>query len=428
MAQTKKAPAKRKPYKKKDYGPSRAELMRADIESDILEFWKELANSTDISRTQPWVMNMLKAESVGRFLNEGKRYVYQGGFNQWMIAYATKDYESEMAPLIMTQSQVCQLFKVKKIFETEFSQEGNRSHFSIFRPLTGNRFVHPNGIQWESPEGDRRRPTAEEIDRMGLRRQEVITGFGSSPTYSMADLYPFLEDEHKQKVDELVKLRRGHARELNPEDSIESYINNFVDDMIKRQGLTVNQGSNEAYFHPATDSVTVPAPEQFKNPVLYLAIMAHELAHSTMHLNGRMPITKGDRLGYAIEEVVAETTAAMVVRKVEQDLMELTQDRPDVQAMFKDFYRNSHTYVRDYGNTAQFTKLVREIEKKHLEEQENKKTSTVKTVMTKVATAMESVLNKTYTPEQRLEAKEANIKKLKAKVLKEMVSESPSPA
>jgi hypothetical protein len=427
MTEPKKTSSKKKPYKKKDYGPSRAELMRSDIESDILEFWKEMATSTDVSATQPWVMNMLKAESAFKYLSEDKRYVYQGGFNQWMIAYATKNYDSEMAPLIMTQSQVCQLFDVKKIYETEFSQEGNRSHFSIFRPLMGNRYTYPTGIQWESPEGDHRRPTTDEIARMNLQRREVITGFGSAPTYSMADLYPFLPDDQKQKVDGLVKLRRGKARELNPEDSVEAYINNFVDDIIKRQGLEVTKGGNSASYHPGTDRVKIPAAEQFTNPVFYLAVVAHELGHSTMHLNGRMPSLKGDKLGYAVEEIVAETMAAMIIKVAEKELMEITNGRPDVQAMFKDFYKNSQSYVRDYGNTAKFTQMVQEIEKTHVEEQKKNKTFTVKSVMTKVAKAMDSVLNKSYSPDQRLEAKDANQKKLKAKVNKDMASTAPAP-
>ena len=71
-------------------------------------------------------------------------------------------------------------------------------------------------------------------------------------------------------------------------------------------------GGNSAYYSPATDTVHVPAPEQFTDPEAIGATVAHELAHWTGHPD-RLDRDLTGRFGddsYAIEELVAELSAA----------------------------------------------------------------------------------------------------------------------
>ena len=70
-----------------------------------------------------------------------------------------------------------------------------------------------------------------------------------------------------------------------------------------------NVNSNEAYFMPSTDSITMPNPEQFKSQIGRLQAMAHETVHSTGHVSRLNRIEKGAEFGnesYSKEELVAE--------------------------------------------------------------------------------------------------------------------------
>jgi len=411
----KKTYKKGRSYKKKDYGPSRADIMAAEIEEEILKFWREMMESSPQGVQRPWVLNVTRAERAGAYLKDGSRIPYQGSFNQWLIAYATKDYTSELAPLVISQGQLCEALGVKKFYETEACQAGVRSNMALYRPNIRQQYVLSNGMPWEAPDGARRRPTQQEIDQYGLRSREVCTGFGTSAAYSMADLYPYLPADLKIKIDMLAEARRGKGREINPEDSFETFIEGYVQDMIDRQGIKHEFSNNRAFYSPGDDAITLPHSVQFVNPLEYLSTVAHELAHSTMHLNGRLPIVKGDPIGYAIEEVIAETTAAMVVKSMENDLPEEFRNRDDVKKMFEDYYTNSHNYVRDYGSKTEFLKMVDRLEDIHRQEAEDKTKNTLRSVMTQITAAV-TTLEKKIEPSTRLEKKEANIEALKRKI------------
>ncbi|MFT3727882.1 MAG: zincin-like metallopeptidase domain-containing protein [Terricaulis sp.] len=80
-------------------------------------------------------------------------------------------------------------------------------------------------------------------------------------------------------------------------------------------GATVRIGGDRAYYSPATDSVQLPPLAAFTDYTQYYATYAHELGHWTRHPTrldrdfGQKPF--GDA-GYALEELVAELSAAFV--------------------------------------------------------------------------------------------------------------------
>lgn len=86
-------------------------------------------------------------------------------------------------------------------------------------------------------------------------------------------------------------------------------------------GIPCAHGGNRAFYRPATDSVTLPAPEQFRATEHstatqnYYSTKAHEFGHATGHeLRCKRDLT--GRFGsesYAMEELVAELTAAFTM-------------------------------------------------------------------------------------------------------------------
>jgi antirestriction protein ArdC len=75
-----------------------------------------------------------------------------------------------------------------------------------------------------------------------------------------------------------------------------------------------------AYYRPATDTVRIPAPEQFASASDYFATLYHELAHSTGHsrrLNRKLDIEPQPfgALEYGKEELIAEMAAAFLCRR-----------------------------------------------------------------------------------------------------------------
>lgn len=399
--------------------PNKTELATREMEKEILEFWKTLAKSEDQNWDKPWIMNALLAEDAGKFLNRDKRFTYTGGINQYLIAYYTRGKDPELGPLILNRTEMKTLFGVEKFEDspvvTKYNEDGskveNTGAFSvgaIFKPTTTKYWAYENGSPWNAPNGERRKPTQEEIQQQNLRERRGRTIFSTFPVWSMADIYPMLNEEQREKVDKLVEERRNIGCEFNMEDDFDKFIVDFTNDMLKRQGVQASFGSNRACYYPLLDKIEVPRPDQFKNPLFYLATVAHELAHSTKHLNGRRPVSK-NKTHYAIEEVVAESTAAMTVKKVEEFLKPMLDQRPDVQVMFDDYYKNSHIYTRDYGNTAKLMDMVKELESVHEQELEDKKPMLLKTVMTNVAKAVESLLNQSYSPEERKIAMDKNV-------------------
>lgn len=399
--------------------PSKTDLAMKDMENEILELWKIMAQSEEQKWEYPWLMSALLAEDIGKFLNRDKQYTYTGGINQFLIGFYTKDKHSELGPLIANRTEIAKMFDVEKFEDTpvvtKFNEEGEKvdgtgakSAGSIFMPFASKYWADENGKPWHAPDGKKRSPTQEEISRQSLQQKAGKKRFTTFPVWSMADIYHMLNKEQMVKVDKRVEERRGIGHEFNMDDDFDKFIVDFVDDMIERQGVEVRKGGNRACFYPLEDKIDVPNPGQFKNPLFYLATVAHELGHGTKHLAGRRPLSK-TKTQYAIEEVVAETTAAMIVKKVENFLKPMLDQRPDIQVMFDDYYRNTHVYTRDYGDSAKLMDMVRELEAVHEQEVEDKKPALLKTVMTNVAKSVDSLLNQEYTPEERKAALKKNL-------------------
>ena len=88
-------------------------------------------------------------------------------------------------------------------------------------------------------------------------------------------------------------------------------------DYINREKITLNiKHGNRASYSPASDTVTMPLPEQFEDGAEYYSTLFHELTHSTGHKKRLNRIVKTAAFGdddYSAEELVAEIGSASIL-------------------------------------------------------------------------------------------------------------------
>lgn len=78
---------------------------------------------------------------------------------------------------------------------------------------------------------------------------------------------------------------------------------------------TVHHRGEQAFYHPASDTVTMPPRDLFADAAGYYSVLAHELVHWTGAPH-RLDRAKGHRFGdarYAFEELVAEMGAVFAL-------------------------------------------------------------------------------------------------------------------
>lgn len=93
-----------------------------------------------------------------------------------------------------------------------------------------------------------------------------------------------------------------------------------VDNMPHRPRIS-NDGGNQAFYRPATDSVHMPLKAAFQQSSGYYSVLFHELGHSTGHAD-RLDRGLSESIApfgsedYSKEELVAEFTAAFLTNHV----------------------------------------------------------------------------------------------------------------
>lgn len=96
-----------------------------------------------------------------------------------------------------------------------------------------------------------------------------------------------------------------------------------VTNYVEREKIALNiKKCDSAFYRPSDDSVTVPAPELFKEIAEYYSTLFHELSHSTMQESRCNRPSKGNAFGskgYAREELVAEISSAMLCHAANVD-------------------------------------------------------------------------------------------------------------
>lgn len=127
-------------------------------------------------------------------------------------------------------------------------------------------------------------------------------GKPQTTSYPVAKFYTVF---HASQVEGLPE----YAPELNEVPPVE-----VAERIISDSGAEIRHGGNQAYYNPASDEVTLPPRETFKDAASYYATALHELGHWTGHesrLNREMCGCKQSKV-YAREELVAELTSVFV--------------------------------------------------------------------------------------------------------------------
>lgn len=384
------------------------------VENEIMAFWQLMADSDVGDYKKLWLDNAMHAENAGKFVNEDERYRYQGGFNQFLIAYYTVDKDTHLGPLVFNRTSLNEIFEVDDFKKTPIVENHIKSAGSIFGPPQyPKHWVDGDGQRWR-PSGGEKKPSNTEIQSKGLQQKQSGSAFYFTfPVWSAADVYDVLPASGQAKIDNLVQERKVTGHKFDAQDDIHVYIDQRISDTINRQGLEIGEHGSKAFYSVQKDIVKLPEVEQFVNPVARYSVMMHELAHSTMHLNGRS-FDGRDTKSRAVEEIIAETSAVLQVRQLERDLSDALDNRPDVQDMFKDYYDNSVQYNKAWGEPIDFSEHLSNVEEAH----ESSK-GLIKKILVDTAKAVNTLNEGEFTPEQRLEAKEKNLG---------ILNESPKPA
>lgn len=101
--------------------------------------------------------------------------------------------------------------------------------------------------------------------------------------------------------------------DFNADQTAEEVAAGYID----REKVTLkHKRGNRAFYSPATDTVTMPLQQQFKNNAEYYSTLFHELTHSTGHQKRLNRVSKTAAFGneeYSAEELVAEIGSASIL-------------------------------------------------------------------------------------------------------------------
>ncbi len=187
-----------------------------------------------------------------------------------------------------------------------------------------------------APQSDARWLTLKQANARGLKVRKgakaaqivrMVEVEKSAPTKDGDDV--LAEDKEKRLVMKLFHVFNGSQIEgLEPLPPKENKVRpvEAADAIVagmKATGLTILHGGNTASYFEKLDTVRVPEQSAFKSTEDYYSTLLHEVAHSTgadkrlkrLHRNARFGSSQ-----YALEELVAEVSAAMACGQVGMEL------------------------------------------------------------------------------------------------------------
>ena len=168
-----------------------------------------------------------------------------------------------------------------------------------------------------NPEARIRQPkTSEERDRMLAENPNLKLEPRCVGTYTVFNA------EQMENTENLVDVEIFPAPEAS----------RIADGLIKASPCPVHETmSDEAYYMPALDRITVPQRNQFTNDESFCRTLLHEQGHATGHpsrLNRPSKSLKADRKAYAFEELIAEMSCVFTANEIGLDLTKVDGDKP----------------------------------------------------------------------------------------------------
>ena len=135
-------------------------------------------------------------------------------------------------------------------------------------------------------------------------------------------------------VEQKYHLDAGMLYDFNPDQQAV----NVALDYQTREGVKLKTvHGDKACYTPATDTITVPLPEQFKDNIEYYSTLFHEIVHSTGHPKRLNRIDTSAAFGsheYSVEELIAEIGSASILATLGIET--------------KNTFRNSAAYIQNW--------------------------------------------------------------------------------
>ena len=128
---------------------------------------------------------------------------------------------------------------------------------------------------------------------------------------------PFLRYYNVFHIDQCEGLTPKHAPVMPTTASADQNADQIIDGYMQRSGVRlIHQEGDRAFYHPASDSVTLPHRKQFTSTAEYYSTAFHELIHSTGHKSRLDRLERTAFFGseaYSKEELVAVLGSSALV-------------------------------------------------------------------------------------------------------------------
>lgn len=145
-----------------------------------------------------------------------------------------------------------------------------------------------------------------------LETKEILDG---EEVVRTIPLLKYLNVFHISQVEGVEPLPKKINENIKGIDAVDAIVKDYA---FREHLKVIEKVSNEAYYSPLADSVTVPKKEQFLAIEGFYGTLFHELTHSTGHrtrLNRFDLCTFGDE-SYSKEELVADIGSAVILHEL----------------------------------------------------------------------------------------------------------------
>ncbi len=269
-------------------------MLKTDIRNKNEELFTNLMIEKIESLSENWHQPWTNTNTSGFPQNlSGRKY---NGVNAMLLYMLCEKYSYKM-PVFMTFNQASEM-KV-------MIRKGEKSFPVIFYTMNVRNKENNQSITYD--------------DYKNLSKEDR----------SKYDTYPVLVYHNVFNIDQtnLKEVKPELYSQLEAKFKVEvvvkdgQYIYPPIDEMINNKGWLCNidvKLSNNAFYSPVHDSITVPLKAQFESGEAFYGTLLHEMTHSTA-IESRLNRETGHVFGdskYAKEELVAELTSAMLCQSM----------------------------------------------------------------------------------------------------------------
>lgn len=265
---------------------------------------------------------------------------YQSKVAGFPMNFEGKDYRGVNAVLLieaMEKNDVCvpkfaTFNQVKDLIETDKEKLPPLSDtFDPDNPLKGRKTLSPVHKWLNNYYEDGKRVTDESrIEKLNsmtysqLKENNVVKKSGMKwvgNVFALEQLQDILPKEFIDNDPMFQQKKKLDSIRMNPELE-NAYFRQKTENLIKAMGVEVieKEGSQRCYFSPSQNHIVVPPRHRFKNEESRLAIVCHELVHSTgLPLNRKYFAAKSDPnfdLKYSKEEVLTEMATSFIAYRL----------------------------------------------------------------------------------------------------------------